>query len=199
VEDQVYSGRDVRPSVQTAVRATRGEVLLHEGKSFPAFFHSTCGGRTTSPGVALGRPEFDFLAGVDCAFCAASPHFRWQTRLTGAQLARRLRAAGEDVGVVTDIVIADSTSGPRRVAVTGSDGSRTLTIVDFRRIVGRMEVRSGEFACVREGDAFVFSGRGLGHGAGMCQWGAKGMAEAGRNYRQIVSAYFIHCALGKLY
>ena len=51
---------------------------------------------------------------------------------------------------------------------------------------------SGEkkYAVTKSGDAYVFSGMGWGHGIGMSQYGAKGMAEAGYNYKEIIEYYF---------
>ena len=46
------------------------------------------------------------------------------------------------------------------------------------------------FVVDREGGATVLRGGGWGHGAGMCQWGAVGRAEAGQAYREILRAYF---------
>jgi stage II sporulation protein D len=200
VEDQVYSGAGAKPAVIAAVRATRGEVLLHDGKLFPAFFHSTCGGETQSPGRALGQPAFDFLRGVPCPYCAASPHYRWRCAIPAAQLGERLAAAGYDIGVVRDIILTEAEpDGPLQALVAGERGFKLLSMVDFRRAVGRMDVRGGRFECAREGDEFIFTGRGLGHGAGMCQWGAKGMADRGATYRDILGHYYMATGVEKLY
>ena len=180
--------------------ATRGEVLLHDGGVFPAFFHSTCGGETESPGKALGKPEYDFLEGVPCGFCADSPHYEWQTTLSAADLVSKLRAAGIAVGAVTAVSAeeGDSRTG-RTVKLVWPGGRALVPIADFRRAVGRMAIQSGKFQCRAEGDGFLFTGRGFGHGAGMCQYGCRGMARAGRLYREILMHYYRHTRIGKLY
>ena len=200
VEDQVYASAKPKPSVAEAVAATRGEVLLHDGGLFPAFYHSTCGGHTESPGRALGKPEYDFLEGVPCGFCADSPHYEWQATLSAVELAARLLAAGISVGAVTDVTAEEGDSRTGRLVKLNWPGGRTLiSIVDFRRAVGRMAILSGKFQCRDEGGDFRFTGRGFGHGAGMCQYGCRGMARAGKLYREILMYYYRNCSIGKVY
>jgi len=200
VEDQVYKGGARARSIREAVRATRGEVLLHEGRLFPAFFHSTCGGATESPGKALGKPEFDFLQGVTCPFCRRSPHRFWRSVIGAEDLADRLMAAGVEVGrPIRSVEAVVTEEGGRAVRVTWPEGEVVVPIVDFRRAVGRMRVKSGKFRARREGEEFVFRGRGLGHGAGMCQYGARGMAEAGYTYDSILAHYYRNTELKRLY
>jgi stage II sporulation protein D len=76
------------------------------------------------------------------------------------------------------------------VVVTGSRGATRLRGNDFRRMVGYDTLKSTLFAVVVEDDVARFSGRGYGHGVGMCQWGAKGMAEQGYTARQILELYY---------
>jgi stage II sporulation protein D len=200
VEDQVFGGGKAKPAIIEAVAETRGEVLLHEGGLFPAFYHSTCGGETESPGKALGKPEYDFLEGVPCRFCADSSHYVWTATLSAAELESKLRAAGIAVGAITQISAeeGDSRTG-RMVKLVWPGGQALVPIVDFRRAVGRMEIESGKFQCRADGDDFRFVGRGFGHGAGMCQYGARGMARAGWLYREILLYYYRNCSIGKLY
>jgi stage II sporulation protein D len=200
VEDQVYSGSAPKPSVVTAVRQTKGEVLLHAGRIFPAFFHSTCGGLTESPSRALGKKNLEFLRGVTCRYCSPSPHYRWRSSISAEGIAQRLHESGNGIGTVREVILTET--GPQdqpQVLIAGRDGHKLLTVVDFRRIIGRMDVKSGRFECRKGGDEFVFTGSGLGHGAGMCQWGAKGMAAEGHTYRDILGHYYKSTTLEKLY
>jgi len=201
VEDQVYDGGRAGRAVESAVTATAGQVLLHDNQFFPAFFHSTCGGHTEKPSVALGKPEYDFLEGVECPWCAASPHARWQARVNRWDLARRLTAAGVEVNAsLSEVRVIEPSGGlERKIELVYDGGEKQVTITDFRRAVGRMVIKSGRFESSRSGDVFQFEGRGLGHGAGMCQYGAKGMAEAGKTWREILSHYYQNTAMEKLY
>jgi len=69
---------------------------------------------------------------------------------------------------------------------------------DFRRMVGYDTLKSTLFAVAVDRGAAHFSGRGYGHGVGMCQWGAKGMAEQGYTAAQIVGFYYPGAVLGTL-
>lgn len=200
VEDQVYAAGKAKPSIVEAVEATRGEVLLHDGGLFPAFYHSTCGGETESPGKALGKPEYNFLTGVPCGFCTDSSHYEWNATVSAAELASKLKAAGIGVGAITAVSAeeGDERTG-RMVKLVWPGGSALVPIADFRRAVGRMEIESGKFQCRAEGGEFRFTGRGFGHGAGMCQYGCRGMASVGRLYREILMHYYRNTAIGKLY
>ena len=55
------------------------------------------------------------------------------------------------------------------------------------------------FAVKRDGDSFVFRGAGFGHGVGMCQMGAIGMANAGRGHDKILAHYYRGTHLHRLY
>ena len=61
---------------------------------------------------------------------------------------------------------------------------------EFRLAVGPHRVKSALFRVKRRGAAFEFSGRGWGHGVGMCQWGARGMADEGMSWRDILGRYY---------
>jgi len=55
---------------------------------------------------------------------------------------------------------------------------------------GQEVLKSTVFTVKREGDGFRFTGRGWGHGVGLCQWGAIQMGKEGKSYRQILAHYY---------
>ncbi|MCX5867851.1 MAG: SpoIID/LytB domain-containing protein, partial [Proteobacteria bacterium] len=61
---------------------------------------------------------------------------------------------------------------------------------ELRRLLGYDNLKSTNFRVESTVDELKFSGSGSGHGVGMCQWGAKGMADKGYNYRQILSHFY---------
>lgn len=200
-DDQMYAGGNPPLSVRRAVEATRGEVLLHRNALLPAFFHSTCGGETESPGLAMGKWQFDFLVGVPCPYCAASPHAAWKDSLGAADVAARLQAAGVEITPPVRSLQAVP-PGPltaRQVRIVHAGGETLLTAVDFRQAVGNLKVKSGKFDCRAEGNGFALTGRGLGHGSGMCQYGARGMAQAGKTHAEILMHYYKNAAIEKAY
>lgn len=205
-DDQVYVGGGVqhaawRKRIERMVRATKGETLLHKGGLFPSFFHSTCGGYTESPGNAIGKEGYEFLEGVPCPYCKDSKHTVWTFRIRPDALAAKLKAAGYEVGAPITHMEVHVTGPPagRILRATWPNGSMDIPMVAFRRVVGRLEVRSGRFTCSLRNGVFIFSGRGLGHGAGMCQYGARTMAKEGSTYRYILKYYYRNTVLKKLY
>ena len=203
VEDQVYQGGKPPQRVREAVTGTRGQVLLHNNGLFPAFFHSTCGGKTENPGTAFGKPEFDFIEGVACRFCKSSHHYQWKAEITGSELALKLKAGGIRINgpiVAVSLVEPEGDAGTcRMVKIVCAKDEKLISVVDFRRAVGRMKIKSGKFECTARDGTFMFAGRGLGHGAGMCQYGARGMANAGHTYDRILLHYYRNAKIEKLY
>src|SRR3970040_1407715 len=73
-----------------------------------------------------------------------------------------------------------------------------LRVNDFRRILGYDTFKSTLFAVAVDGRVARFAGRGWGHGVGMSQWGAKGMAEHGYRAHQILEYYYPGTTFGAL-
>jgi len=77
----------------------------------------------------------------------------------------------------------------RELKIVGTEGSVVVQKeLPIRFLFGVL--KSAAFVVTKKGSSWVFTGAGWGHGVGMCQWGARGMAEAGRTYRQILDHYF---------
>ena len=190
---QQYAGR-VPPTspLWTAVRETAGQVLLWEGELFPAFYHTESGGYTEDPRTVFAAPSMPGLKPVRCDFSAGSPHFYWSLDLKLADLTEILRRHDVNVGRVSAIEVSERTPSLRAAAVTvhGTRGSVRLRGNDFRRMIGYDTFKSTLFAVAVDAPWARFSGRGYGHGVGMCQWGAKGMAELGRTAPQILAFYY---------
>jgi stage II sporulation protein D len=190
---QQYAGR-VPPAspLWGAVRETAGQVLLWEGELFPAFYHTESGGYTEDPRTVFAARNMPGLKPVRCEFSVGSPHFYWSLDLKLADLAEILRRNDVNVGSVSAIDISERTPSLRAATVTvrGTRGSVRLRGNDFRRMIGYDTFKSTLFAVAVDAPWAHFSGRGYGHGVGMCQWGAKGMAELGRTARQILEFYY---------
>ena len=202
VLSQVYGGKTAergRPS--RAVRETKGLVLTYHGQVFPAFYHSTCGGRTEN-GSAMGPFDLPPLrGGISCSYCAASPFYRWERRLTKADLAWAVKAHGYgSIWPVEDMQVAERTPNGRVTKVFMRGGSRSLFMSgqDFRAMLGFERLRSTAFAIGRDGDDFILRGYGWGHGVGLCQWGAAHLAQQGLLAKEILAFYYPDAELARL-
>ncbi len=192
VRDQVYAGSD-SDSVRAAqaVKATRGIVLVVDGKMADARYHATCGG-VTEVASNVWPSARNALPGVRCPFCSESPFAKWHIELAADRMARLLRSSGFDSERVTGVSVERRSPSGRAlsVEVTGENGSVKLDGNTFRRCIGYTVLRSTRFV-VREHDGvFEFEGEGFGHGVGMCQWGARKMALDGHTAEEILDYYY---------
>ncbi|MBI4851727.1 MAG: SpoIID/LytB domain-containing protein [Acidobacteria bacterium] len=139
---------------------------------------------------------------------AASDRFsvfsRWQVEYSPEELKARLVDARVNVGDILDVKISKYGLSQRaaELKVIGSQTERTITGLRIRSALG---LRESLFIVLREYDQkgeikkFRFSGRGWGHGVGMCQVGAYGLAVDGLNYEEILKIYYRGIDLVKKY
>jgi stage II sporulation protein D len=136
-----------------------------------------------------------YLQGVDDdENCAASPHYRWVTIFTPAQI-RKLEVEGLE-GVLLHIRIKEATplGVVTKMELQTSLGSSEMTGYEFYRLVGQTLgwdlIKSVNFKVAEKNGRIIISGRGLGHGIGLCQWGAMGLADKDKKYPEILKFYF---------
>lgn len=194
VLSQDYGGKSEEKIATTkAVKATAGIILLAHGRLFPTFYHSTCGGITEHARV-MGDFDLEPLrGGIVCTFCAASPFYRWQRRLSRADVGWALRkSARGSIGTVNGLRVTrrSETGRAQEIAVVGSNQTIRLTGFEFRSIFGFDRIRSAFFSVRPIGESFVLDGRGWGHGVGMCQWGAAELARRGFSAAEILAYYY---------
>ena len=190
---QQYVGRVASDSpAWTAVRATRGQVLLWEGELFPSFYHTDSGGHTEDPRVVFAAANMPALRGVRVDFPSDSPHHLWNLDVPLADLSAALQRAGVGVGRVTALEVLERSASLRvtRIQVQGTAGQVVLRGNDFRRVIGYDTLKSTLFAVAVDDTTARFAGRGYGHGVGMDQAGAKTMAQLGYSARQILEYYY---------
>ena len=192
---QVYQGRH-SPAARAAAEATLGEVLVLGMEPVEAYFHSVCCGQTESGLAALGR-DLPYLTPVDCGECDDVPGARWRREFSAAELGR---AAG--LGGAADAVRVTSrtpTGRAERVEIARGDRTAALSAADLRQRLGFSRLPSLAFDVSPFAGGFAFEGTGLGHGAGMSQHGAAGMARAGSTYREILAHYYPGTEVVKMY
>ena len=209
--NQVYLGVSAESSqVWHAVNKTSGQVLVcnHPNgseKLFPAYYSSTCGGHNENSNHVFGD-SFEPLVGRACPYCksVAKPSFffwpmaQFDKANVTAKLYRRYPRL-KQLGEITKIVPArqsnyESFSRLTSVKLVGSSGkSDFLRAEDFRLSIdptGRI-LRSTVCRIIDMGGKWAFiSGRGYGHGVGMCQCGAQAIAREGKTARQILLFYY---------
>jgi stage II sporulation protein D len=194
IYSQVYGGRDSeRYRTDLAVDYTKGQVLTYNNKIIPAYFHATCGGMTEDARELWNVPDIPPLRGVPCGFCQTSPHMHWKKNFRLKNIQDSLNLHGYKVGSIKDITIVDRDRSDRieDLKITQKDGSELIIKgKDFRDIMGPNVLMSNNYEITMRGYYVDFVGKGWGHGVGMCQWGALGMAKQQFSYRQILAYYY---------
>ena len=174
-------------AARAAAEATAGEVLVAGMEPVEAYFHASCGGRTEGGLAAIGR-DLPYLPAVECGRCANAPRVRWSVEIPARDLASAAGLPGEATSA--RVAARSATGRAERVEVEAGPRTASLAAAELRRRLGFSRLPSLAFA-VRPGrGAFVFEGSGQGHGAGLCQWGAAGLAREGKTYREILAHYY---------
>jgi len=176
-----------------AVDETSGLVLVYEGKPLEAFSHACCGGATEDSREVWTGEGCGAFRGRECTWCAGSKHWGpWVLVLEKTTLAKRLhKEIGADNTVESIKVAERNPSGRVRTIVVKSSGREIrMSGAHFRAIVGWNDLRSTRFDAADRGGAMEFRGVGWGHGVGLCQEGARKMAEEGKDCESILRHYF---------
>lgn len=191
-QDQMYRGRNrVEQRVQEAVEATRGLVLTHRNAPILAAFSSTAAG-PTEDAINVWSKDLPYLKGVDCPFDANSPYYQWRVAIKIQELEASLKRSGMVVGTIASVTPFTFSRAGRVTAlrILHSQGELILRGEELRRAVGYTAIPSALFEVESVGREVVLVGRGAGHGVGLCQWGAKELAELGYPFGSILQYYF---------
>ncbi|MBT2737935.1 stage II sporulation protein D [Bacillus sp. ISL-7] len=171
-----------RKKILNAVRATAGQILAYDGEPIDALFFSTSNGYTENS-EDYWAGNIPYLRSVSSPWDKNSPKFNSQKVMTVHQFEARLGVklgSGSTIGK-----IVDRTEG-KRVGKVDFNGK----VLSGRDIRDKLNLRSSDFAWKRKGDNIVITTKGFGHGVGMSQYGANGMAMEGKNYKEIVKHYY---------
>jgi len=209
--DQMYSGlNDSYALSDDAIRNTSGVVMAYEGELIDAYYHSTCGGMTASPAV-WGIKEKPWLQAVSDfspdgkPWCHRSSYTKWTRQWTLKELESIARRSTETArpdpliafNQIRDLRILSTFASGRvqELKVSTDNGSFLLSgdrIRWFFRDTKNFDriLPSAWFLVAINGNQVQASGRGFGHGIGMCQMGARGRSRAGQSYKEILKAYY---------
>jgi len=214
---QVYRGLRADAIGLRAVEAaeyTRGIVCTwrdrDEDRLFCTYYSAACGGMSQS--AALLGPEGDvppLRGGVKCDYCKIAPGetYRWgPVRLAADEVLSRLIERYPDLaslGGIANINPVERTPYGRMVSlrITGANGATHDMLAErFRLAVGPSVIRSTDCRIrVKDGEVILENGKGYGHGLGLCQWGAQGLAQSGKHASEIVRFYYPGANLTRAY
>lgn len=208
-----------------AVRDTAGRAVLYEGEPILARYHSVSGGHTfANEEIFTDEGPYPYLKGVPSPTEGESPLDRWRVSFPLARVQKILERDGSWAGQgrlrrVKETGEGTPATGPE-LTFMGTKGAARLDAQDFRESAGeiapaiwpqsypafaetgtsrmpetlpsnRVEVRT------KRGSA-IFEGRGWGHGVGMSQWGAEGLARGGASHEEILQHYYTGVSVGRV-
>jgi stage II sporulation protein D len=213
----VVRGSSTGERWQQAVDETSGEVLLHDGDPILARYFSTSGGRTyANEEVFPDDTPRPYLTAVDDPYDEVSPYHRWEARFTREEFDAVL-ARGDTLAAATPVAeverLGDVDDPAATIVVTGRDGTEVaVSARDLREFVSRLAptvfpdrfpgrradglrplpatMPSSRYEIELGDDEVLVRGRGWGHGVGLGQYGARGRADDGQSYEQILAAYY---------
>lgn len=191
VRSQMYKGGGKQyDSVKKAVDQTRGQVLTYEDKLFFTYYHANCGGATDDVrSWNFGAKSIKPLSGASCKYDSHSKSYKWAMNVARHKVESYAKSVGL-TGALKSIKISRKTDTGRatNLMIKTAKGSKTVPCGRFRLATGIRSCKITKLD-VRKNDV-RFEGKGYGHGIGMCQDGANGMAKDGKNYRKILKNYY---------
>jgi stage II sporulation protein D len=184
---QVYLGRAAEEAPQSdAVYTTRGLIVSYNQKPITAVYHADSGGYTAAASEVWGQSYPYLLAKPDPY--SQSPGGTWTRTLTPSGVAAALANLGISVGAVQALqTLQYSESGrPSSLRVVGSARTLNLDSTGATKLLRGLGMPSTRVQI----NGWQVLGQGNGHGVGMSQWGARGLALQGWDFRQILGYYY---------
>ncbi len=167
--------------IKSAVESTKGQYIAYNNYYIDAVYHSTSNGQTEDPIYVWGG-SFPYLKSVDSHWDLNAPTYERTQNISFGEVSKIL---GIDFNQDTEVKVVSKTTGERinEIAID----HEIYSGIDIRDLFG---LRSADFDINIQDGNIVFTTTGYGHGVGMSQFGANGMAKEGYSYRQIINHYY---------
>lgn len=191
-EAQAYDADSVNDRVRSAVNDTRGIVMTYDGEFPYAWFHSHSGGVTELPTMALDYSEDPaYLESVESTESEKAPEYAngWTAKFTMDEVIRACKNCGVELNSIESFKIGKKGQSGR--AAEFLVNGQSLSAPTFRLQIGASKLKSTLIDSITMDESSVtFTGKGIGHGVGLSQWGAYQLAEDGKKAEDIISHYF---------
>lgn len=176
--------------IKSAVLETKGLYLSYNNDYVDAVYHSTSNGNTEDAVYVWGN-SVPYLKSVSSEYDNTNKNYSSTITLTYNEISNKLK---NSIDSNTKFNIISRTSGNRvkEIEINGT----TYSGVEFRKL---LSLRSADFSIENNGANVVISTNGYGHGVGMSQYGANGMANNGSSYRDILLHYYTGVSIKNIY
>jgi len=215
--DQVYGGVDGETEyTNKIVDESKGQILFYENQSAIIFYHSTCGGRTEDVANVFSKKNISYLSGIedgDEPYCKISPRYEWTEKYSEVTFIDRLYKAKlieSQNYKISDLKIKSRFNSGRvndfEITLDDLEGNQKTILLRGNKIRGI--IRSGDGKSILKSTLFdvntndgniIITGKGNGHGVGLCQWGAIGQSKKGIDYKEILNHYFPETIIKSIY
>jgi SpoIID/LytB domain protein len=181
--------RSATPATRAAAVATAGRILTYKGSVAEVFYSASCGGRSENAAHVWPGVDLPYLRSVvDDVHADDVP---WTLEMTLRDVQQALAANGFAGSRLTEVRVDERNESGRvmRLRLRGLQPD-VIAGDQFRMAIGTREIRSTAFSVAREGNTLRFTGRGYGHGVGMCVIGAARRARRGESADTILTTYY---------
>jgi len=187
VHCQVYRSKTSEPLIARAVQETEGKVIVDKHLNLiTAAFHSNCGGETANSGDVWAA-NLPYLKSTKDTFCTQMPNAQWTRKIARADWLSYLETKHK-------YPVSDSVACYKALNMTQYDREKEYVYgnqrIPYKTIRSDWQLKSAYFSIVERNDSVVISGRGYGHGVGLCQEGAIRMAQLGYSHSYIINFYY---------
>ena len=196
---QVYTGiASEKPATDAAIAATAGQVVAYAGKAASTYFSSDSGGFTASSAEVWGK-DVPYLTAKADPFSAGGPRARWRLEVPLSKVQEVAGRYGVRVGTLQAVTVTSlSASGrPQDITFSGASGVARVSGADaggFVRSLGAVSSR----ATLSGLNPLIVEGAGAGHGVGLSQYGALGLARQGYDHLHVLGFYYPGTSLSAL-
>jgi stage II sporulation protein D len=189
--------------IRAAVAATRGELLWYQGLPAATYYHQNCGGTLAAGEEVWPTVHAPYLKEHADPYCRLGAQLPWKAEFSRTEFVKALRDQGFTVPAEwskLEVVARGASGRAVKLAFRGSGPPVFVSASSLRFAAGRSfgwnRVRSDLYEVETTDASVIFTGRGAGHGVGLCQAGAEEMARQGQSYRQILEFYYPGTQLG---
>ena len=167
--------------IKKAVQETKGEYLTYNGEVVEALFFSTSTGKTENSEEVFSS-AVPYLRSVSSTWDEASPVYEDTSSFELSDFYEKLGLEYNDI-ITYEVLETTSTGRVKTIKING-------VTFNGRDVASKLSLRSNYFSISQDGTKVTITTKGFGHGVGMSQYGALGMAKEGYTYDEILKHYY---------
>ena len=189
--------KELWPRIEEAVKSTRGIIMTYNMEVIQPLYHSSSGGKTENSEDVFAS-ALPYLKSVSSPFEEEAPVFMDKKEIPIGDFIKSLQTKEKTFKIDRKNILAEIQILERNLGGSIKNikiGNKNFTGSEIRKI---FDLRSADFTIDGDKNNIYFITKGYGHGVGMSQWGANGMAQQGSDYLEILRHYYQGIELSKL-